>query len=80
MSQLPPQSWLDGLLEAVWLVDGNSLRILQANKAAEQLAGRSATDMVGKLVTCLTATPQDHAFWAEPFATLSDGIRSHTSM
>lgn len=80
MSRLPPQSWLDGLLEAVWLVDGNSLRILQANKAAERLAGMPTNDMVGKPVTCLAATPQDHAFWAEPFATLSDGIHSHTSV
>ncbi|WP_087746483.1 MULTISPECIES: sensor domain-containing protein [unclassified Acidovorax] len=80
MSQFPPQSWLDGLVEAVWLVDGKSLRILQANRAAEQLAGRSASDMVGKPVTCLAATPQDHAFWAEPIATLSQGIRSHTSV
>ncbi len=80
MSQLPPQSWLDGLLEAVWLVDGSSLRILQANRAAEQLAGRSAVDMVGKPVTCLAATPEDHAFWAGPLATLLEGIRSHTSV
>ena len=80
MSQLPLLSLLDGLLEAVWLVDGHSLRILLANKAAERLAGMPANDMVGKPVTCLAATPQDHAFWAEPVATLADGIRSHTSV
>ncbi|MBH2043793.1 MAG: EAL domain-containing protein [Comamonadaceae bacterium] len=78
--QLPSQSWLDGLQEALWLVDGKSLCILQANKAAEQLAGLSARDMVGKPVTSLAATPQDQAFWAEPLATLADGIDSHTSV
>ncbi len=80
MTHLPPQSWLNGLQEALWLVDRKSLRILQANKAAEQLAGLSASDMVGKPVTSLAATPEDQAFWAEPFATLADGIHSHTSV
>ena len=80
MSLFPTHAWLDGLLEAVWLVDEKSLCILQVNKAAERLAGLPSSDMVGKPVTSLAATPQDHAFWAEPKATLAAGIHSHTSM
>ena len=80
MSLFPTHAWLDGLLEAVWLVDEKSLCILQVNKAAERLAGLPGSDMVGKPVTSLAATPQDHAFWAEPKATLAAGIHSHTSM
>ena len=80
MSQLPPPSWLDGLLEAVWLVDENSLCILQANQAAGRLAGMSENEMVGKPVTCLAATPQDAAFWAEPLDAIALGIHSHTSV
>ncbi|MCM2345997.1 MAG: EAL domain-containing protein [Acidovorax soli] len=80
MNPLPPQSWLDGLQEAVWLVDGGSLSIVQSNKAAERLVGMSGEDMVGKAVTSLAATPQDCAFWSEPLATLAKGIHSHTSV
>lgn len=76
--QPPPQSWLDGLLEAVWLVDEKNLCILQANRAAERLAGMPCGLMVGQPVTLLAATPQDHAFWAEPAAVVAQGIRSHT--
>jgi len=80
VSFLPLHAWLDGLLEAVWLVDEKSLCILHANKAAEQLAGMPGSDMAGKPVTSLATTPQDHAFWAEPMATLVDGIHSHSSV
>lgn len=47
MSLFPTHAWLDGLLEAVWLVDEKSLCILQVNKAAERLAGLPSSDMVG---------------------------------
>lgn len=78
MIRPPPQSWLDGLLEAVWLVDEKTLCILQANRAAERLAGMPCSRMVGQPVTLLAATPQDHAFWAEPAAVVAQGIRSYT--
>lgn len=80
MSFLPLHAWLDGLLEAVWLVEEKSLCILHANKAAEQLAGMPGSDMAGKPVTSLATTPQDQAFWAEPMATLAVGIHSHSNV
>ena len=75
-SQAP--GWLDGLQEAVWLVDEGSLHILYANAAAQALSGLPASAMVGASVLSLAATPQDHAFWAEPATVIAQGIHSHT--
>lgn len=75
-SQAP--GWLDGLQEAVWLVDEGNLRILYANAAAQALSGLPASAMVGASVLSLAATPQDHAFWAEPATVIAQGIHSHT--
>ena len=36
--------WLDGLQEAVWLVDETSLLILHANAAAQRLVGARVPD------------------------------------
>ena len=79
---IDPQShgWLNGLQEAVWLIDGSNLLILHANAAAERLAGRPAAAMVGVAVLSLASTPQDMAFWAEPAEVIADGIHSHTSL
>lgn len=72
--------WLDGLQEAVWLVEETSLTIVRANVAAQRLMGLPAQAMVGASVLSLASTPQDHAFWAEPVQTLARGIHSHTSV
>jgi diguanylate cyclase (GGDEF)-like protein/PAS domain S-box-containing protein len=71
---------LDGLQEAVWLVDEASLTILHANAAAERLSGFPLAAMVGKSVLSLAATPQDQAFWAEPADVIVNGIHSHTRL
>jgi diguanylate cyclase (GGDEF)-like protein/PAS domain S-box-containing protein len=75
-----PYAWLDGLQEAVWLVDEGSRRILFANEAAQQLAGMPLDAMAGAPVLDLAATPQDQAFWGEPAYVVADGIHSHTSL
>lgn len=80
MTYTPLPDLLDGLLEAVWLVDAKSLGILKANQAAQKLVGKTRSEMLGKHVTSLTATPQDHAFWAEPLDTILGGIHSQTSV
>ena len=80
MTVAQPHGWLDGLQEAVWLVDEVSLLILHANAAAERLSGFSLADMAGKSVLSLAATPQDQAFWAEPADIVADGIHSHTCL
>ena len=78
MSAAPALGWLDGLQEAVWLVDEARLQILHANAAAQRLAGTPARAMVGASVLSLASTPQDIAFWAEPAQVVADGIHSHT--
>lgn len=80
MTALQSPAWLDGLQEAVWLVDEESLLILHVNAAAQRLVGLPATDMVGTPVLRLASTPQDVAFWGEPAQVVAEGIHSHTSL
>lgn len=70
--------WLDGLQEAVWLVDETTLCILQANAAAQRLVGASLAQMCGAPVLSLAATPQDQVFWGQPLATVAQGIHSYS--
>lgn len=69
---------LEGLLEAVWLVDPVSLRILAVNRAAGDLLGLAPDDLVGKPAIELTATPEDQFFWEDIAAGLIAGIHSQT--
>ncbi len=71
-------SLIDGLLEAVWLVDPITLRILAVNGASCQLLGLASDDLVGKPVIELTATPEDQFFWEDIAAGLLEGIHSET--
>ena len=80
MTDTQPYPWMDGLQEAVWLVDERSLRILHANVAAQRLAGLPLATMVGASVLDLAATPQDQAYWSEPADVVAAGIHSHTSL
>lgn len=76
-----PAAWgllIEGLIEAVWLVDPVSLRILAANRAAADLLGLEAEDLVGKPAIELTVTPEDQFFWEDIAAGLVDGIHSET--
>jgi len=67
---------LDGMLDAVWLVDATSLQIVGANAAAGTLMGVAASSLHGRCVTELCATPEDHAFWIDVAAGRCDGIDS----
>ncbi|MFT3815041.1 MAG: EAL domain-containing protein [Acidovorax sp.] len=81
LSLLAPQGWqaaLDALSEAVWLVDEASLAILLVNRAAEQLTGVAAQDMLGRSMRSLAATPQDLVLWGEEGAGARDGSQTHT--
>lgn len=74
------RAWLDGLQEAVWLVDETSHVVRHANAAAERLSGVPAAAMVGTSVLNLAATPLDLAFWSEPADVIAMGIHSYTSL
>lgn len=69
---------IEGLLESVWLVNPVNLCILDVNSAACALLGLAKTDMLGKPVVELTATPEDLFFWEDVAAGLVDHIHSET--
>ena len=69
---------IDGLPDAVWLVDPAALRVRAANAAAGRLMHTPAAALVGRSMAELCATPQDLCFWTEVAAGLSEGIASET--
>ncbi|WP_082541835.1 MULTISPECIES: bifunctional diguanylate cyclase/phosphodiesterase [unclassified Rhizobacter] len=74
----PMQDLIDGLLEAVWLVDAGSLKIRAANAAAGNLFGVEPASLCGRGATDLCATPEDLVFWSEASGGLVDQIVSDT--
>ena len=80
MNRLLP-TWLpliEGMIEAVWVVDAVELRLLAVNQNAAKLLGMEAAALVGKPVVDLAATPEDVYFWEDVAAGLSDRILSET--
>lgn len=61
---------------AVWIVDAQTLRIVEVNAAALTLSGLPRDALVGHGVTALAATPEDLAFWADADAGLDDRLLS----
>ena len=74
-------SWknlIEGMLEAVWVVDPHELRLLAANNAAARLLGAPVAELVGLPVVELAAAPEDLFFWEDVAAGVSDRILSET--
>ncbi len=69
---------IDGMLDAVWLVDPASQQVVAANAAAGELMGMEAASMIGRRVVELCAAPQDLIFWVEAAAGDSHGIDSES--
>ncbi len=66
MSSVPWQSgmqWLNGLLEAAFLVDPLNHRVLDANPQACALSGYVLEELRNLCITQLTTTPEDVNFW-----------------
>ncbi|SFD98983.1 putative bifunctional diguanylate cyclase/phosphodiesterase [Paracidovorax konjaci] len=74
------RSVFQGLPEALWLVDAQSLNVVFCNQAAADLAGRPAEAMEAMPVHALACTPEDLAFWSQDMAGLMAGIHSHSNM
>lgn len=72
------QPLIEGMIEAVWIVDAIELRLLAVNRAACQLLGTPADELIGKPVIDLAATPEDLYFWEDVAAGNSDQILSET--
>ncbi|MEI7464117.1 MAG: sensor domain-containing diguanylate cyclase, partial [Burkholderiales bacterium] len=54
---------IDGLLDAAWLVEPQSLRVLAANAQAATLLGIDVPSLCRTDALALAATPEDVAFW-----------------
>lgn len=78
MSLQPWQPLIEGMLEAVWVVDPIELRIIAANRAATTLLGLDDEALAGRPVVDLAATPEDVFFWEDVAAGLSEHILSET--
>ena len=77
----PLATWrrlIDAMLDAVWLVDAGTLRLVAANHAAGELMAMTPDALVGKEVLELAATPEDVCFWGEVSQGLVDQIESAT--
>lgn len=72
------QALIEGMLEAVWLVDPIEFRIVAANRSAETLLGAPPGGLIGKAAVDLATTPEDVFFWEDVAAGLSDSIFSET--
>jgi diguanylate cyclase (GGDEF)-like protein/PAS domain S-box-containing protein len=72
------QGLIDGMLDAVLLVDTTHLRILSANRVMHALIGAKSGSLTGKSVVELAATPEDVFFWEEVEDGLSNRIFSET--
>jgi len=71
---------IDGMLDAVWLVDARALRVVAANAAAGALMGVEPQRLCGCDVIELSATPEDLFFWGEVAAGQAERIESQTFM
>lgn len=58
------QPWLDGLIDAVCVIDAASLRLIAVNAAAVTLYARDHESLIGRRVADIAGTPEDVAFWA----------------
>jgi diguanylate cyclase (GGDEF)-like protein/PAS domain S-box-containing protein len=72
------QPLLEGMIEAVWLVDPLELRIVAVNRVAARMLQMEPGELIGKAVIDLAATPEDQFFWEDVAAGLTDQIFSDT--
>lgn len=78
MEQLNWLPLIEGMIEAVWLVDPIDLRIVATNRSAESLLCVAPGALVGTPVIDLAATPEDVFFWEDVAAGLAEKIFSET--
>ena len=74
----PARAFIEGLIDAVWLVDPESLRLVAANTAAGAMMGVEPATLCGQHVLDLAATPEDMAFWQEAALGVVDTLESYS--
>ena len=72
------QPLLEGMIEAVWLVDPLEFRVVAANRNAASMLGMKPEELLGTPVIELAATPEDQFFWEDVAAGRTDSIFSDT--
>ncbi len=78
MSPQQLHSLIEGMLDAVLIVDPISLQIIAANRTMHGLLRLPAGSLPGKAMIDLAAAPEDVFFWEDVAAGLSDNIHSET--
>ena len=69
---------IDGLIEAVLIVDAINLSITDANREAGKLSGLARDALIGRSIVEFAATPEDIFFWEDAAAGVDDFISSST--
>ncbi|UXH78069.1 putative bifunctional diguanylate cyclase/phosphodiesterase [Roseateles amylovorans] len=82
VTALPPSflAMIDGLQEAVWLVDAQTHQVLAANAASQQLLGFPARALIGRAIESLATTPEDTLFWSDAAVGRREGLHTDTMM
>ncbi|MBX9869745.1 MAG: PAS domain S-box protein, partial [Burkholderiaceae bacterium] len=80
MNVLQWQAMIEGMLEAVLLIDPVELRIVAANRAVHKMLQLDADSLIGSPVVDLAAAPEDIYFWEDVAAGIADNILSETLM
>jgi diguanylate cyclase (GGDEF)-like protein/PAS domain S-box-containing protein len=75
---LPSLALLDGLLEAVFVVQGSDGRLLWANAEAARMVGLPLETVVGRVITEYFRAPEDACFWSEVRSGSQASLRSLT--
>mgnify|MGYP000116570669 FL=1 len=74
----PWEALIEGMLEAVLLVEPVQLTVVAANRAAHKIMGVPSHSLPGRSVIDLAAAPEDMFFWEDVAAGLSNNIYSET--
>jgi diguanylate cyclase (GGDEF)-like protein/PAS domain S-box-containing protein len=80
MNVLQWQAMIEGMLEAVVLIDPVELRIVAANRAIHKMLQLDADSLIGSPVVDLAVAPEDIYFWEDVAAGTADNILSETLM
>jgi len=80
MTQSDWRGLIDGLIEAVLIVDAVDMKIAEANGEALRLFGHSRDSLLGRSIADFAATPEDIAFWEDAAAGIDCEIFSATSL
>ena len=74
----PFQALIDGLQEAVWLVDAATHCVVAVNKMSQALLGLPSDQLLGCAIDSLATTPEDALFWMDAAAGGRDGLHTDT--